>query len=200
MFQIWCTARKSGLLFPIGSPRDHDRAESRPRGHRTSLNVASSTSGPRPVDTSTAPQRTTRLRRRWLLLTCARDLLEKTQRRWRDSRCSVPVADMHPILFVSSPHVQNTSFCVGDASRTSYTYTFLLYSRAVHVQADTQVLQNENTRALSGRLPPAEPSDARCERARQQAAPSRRQRARKARSRLAGTRVPTNTCSGIVTC
>ena len=125
------TARKSGLLFPIGSPRDHDRAESRPRGHRTSLNVASSTSGPRPVDTSTAPQRTTRLRRRWLLLTCARDLLEKTQRRWRDSRCSVPVAGMHLILFVSSPHVQNTSFCVGDAPRTSYTYTFFLYSRAV---------------------------------------------------------------------
>ena len=129
-------------------------------------------------------------------------LLEKTQRRWRDSRCSVPVADMHPILFVSSPHVQNTSFCVGDASRTSYTYTFVLYSRAVHVQTvtDTQVLQNEHTRALSGRLPPAEPSDARCERARQREAPSGRQQARKARSRLSGTCVPTHARSGIDTC
>ena len=103
-------------------------------------------------------------------------------------------------LFVSSQHVQNTSFCVGDASRTSYTYTFLLYSRAVHVQTDTQVLQNEHARALSGRLPPAEPSDARCERARQRAAPSGRQQARKARSRLAGTRVPTHARSSIVTC
>ena len=122
---------KKGRSFPWRSPRDHDRAESRPRGRRTSLNVASSTYGARPVDTSTAPKRPMRLRRRWLLISCALDLLEKTQRRWRDSRCSVPVADMHPILFVSSPHVQNTSFCVGDASRMSYTYTSFLYSRAV---------------------------------------------------------------------
>ena len=103
-------------------------------------------------------------------------------------------------LFVSSQHVRNTSFCVGDASHTPFTCTFLLYSRAVHIQADTQVLQNEHARALSGRLPPAEPSDARCERARQRAAPSGRQQARKARSRLAGTRVPTHVRSGIVTC
>ena len=68
----------TGAWSVVASPRDHDRAESRPRGHKTSLNVASSTSGARPVDTSTAPQRTTRLRRRWLLMTCARDLLEKT--------------------------------------------------------------------------------------------------------------------------
>ena len=103
-------------------------------------------------------------------------------------------------LFVSSQHVQNTSFCVGDASRTSYTYTSLLYSRAVHVQTDTQVLQNEHACALSGRLPPAEPSDARCERARQREAPSGRQQARKARSRLSGTCVPTHARSGIDTC
>ena len=184
----------------MGSSRDHDRAESRPRGHRTSLNVASSTSGPRPVNTSTAPQRRTRLRRRWLLLTCARDLLEKTRWRWRDSRYIVLVVGMRLSLFVSSQHVQNTSFCVGDASRTSYTYTFLLYSRTVHIQTDTQVLQNEHTRALSGRLPPAEPSDARCERARQREAPSGRQQARKARSRLSGTCVPTHARSGIDTC
>ena len=86
-------------------------------------------------------------------------------------------------LFVSSQHVQNTSFCVGNAHQTSYTYTFLLYSHAVHTQTITQVLQNEHARALMDRRPPAEPSEASARQMEWRAASARRLQAHKVHSR-----------------
>ena len=49
----------------------------------------------------------------------------------RDFRCSGPVADLFLFLFVSSRHLQNTSFCIGDAQHASYVHIDILYSHAV---------------------------------------------------------------------
>ena len=114
-----------------------------------------------------------------LCAVCTLGVGEKSCCHLRDFRCSGPVADLFLFLFVSSRHLQNTSFCIGDAQHASYVHIDILYSHAVPLTNVTNTSKKIHTLMILVNAPAAELSEASAKRMEERAATARRRPQRK---------------------